>query len=88
MNSELRTSILTRIIFLNLILIPFLYFNLHAQQPELIWFGTFGGNDSEARAVSSDGSVVVGVAEDSNGNPRAFKWTMATGIIDLGTLGG
>ncbi len=88
MNTELQTISLTRIIFLNLILIPFLYFNLHAQQPELIWFGTFGGNDSEARAVSSDGSVVVGVAEDSNGNPRAFKWTMATGIIDLGTLGG
>lgn len=60
----------------------------HAQQPELIWFGTFGGNDSEARAVSADGSVVVGAADDTNGNPRAFRWTLATGIQDLGTLGG
>ena len=62
--------------------------NSYAQQPELIWFGTLGGSHSEARAVSSDGSVVVGAANDSNGNPRAFRWTLSTGIQDLGTLGG
>ncbi|MCO6446672.1 MAG: T9SS type A sorting domain-containing protein, partial [Ignavibacterium album] len=59
-----------------------------AQQPELIWLGTLGGNNSEARSVSSDGSVIVGVANDQNGNPRAFRWTVQSGIQDLGTLGG
>ncbi|MCZ7613641.1 MAG: T9SS type A sorting domain-containing protein [Ignavibacteriaceae bacterium] len=47
-----------------------------------------GGDDSEARAVSDNGSVVVGVSQDANGNPRAFRWTIQTGIQDLGTLGG
>ena len=71
-----------------LMMVTLLYYNGYAQQPTLIWFGTFGGNSSEARAVSVNGSVVVGVADDSNGNPRAFRWTLATGIQDLGTLGG
>ena len=62
--------------------------NLFALQPELIWLGTLGGNYSEARAISADGSVVVGAADDANGNPRAFRWTAATGLQDLGTLGG
>jgi probable HAF family extracellular repeat protein len=35
--------------------------------------------------VSSDGSVVAGVSENSGGNNRAFLWTSATGITDLGT---
>lgn len=71
-----------------LMVVTLLYYNGYAQQPTLIWFGTFGGTSSEARAVSVNGSVVVGVADDSNGNPRAFRWTLATGIQDLGTLGG
>jgi probable HAF family extracellular repeat protein len=62
--------------------------NLLCQQPELIWLGTIGGSGSVANAVSADGSVVVGTANDSNGNPRAVRWTAATGIQDLGTLGG
>jgi len=78
---------------LNLVLIlffiiQFLTINIIAQQATLTWFGTLGGSRSDARAVSSDGSVVVGAANDLNGNPRAFRWTLATGIQDLGTLGG
>ena len=72
----------------SLIAIALMLFNSYAQQPELIWIGTLSGDESDARAVSSDGSVVVGAANDSNGNPRAFRWTAATGIQDLGTLGG
>jgi probable HAF family extracellular repeat protein len=71
-----------------LMVMTLLYYNSYAQQPELIWLGTLGGSDSEARALSSDGSVVVGTADDSNGNPRAFKWTIEAGLQDLGTLGG
>ena len=49
------------------------------------------GNWSEAKAVSRDGSVVVGSAEDGAGtnigiNRRAFRWTQATGMVSLGTL--
>ncbi|MBE7477038.1 MAG: T9SS type A sorting domain-containing protein [Ignavibacteriota bacterium] len=64
------------------------FFDVLSQQPQLIWLGTLGGDDSEARAVSDNGSVVVGVSQDANGNPRAFRWTIQTGIQDLGTLGG
>ena len=73
---------------LTFIALIFLIVSAQAQQPELIWLGTLGGNDSDARAVSADGSVVVGAANNSNGNPRAFRWTASTGIQDLGTLGG
>ena len=80
---------LGRILLLNVALIASSFFNLFAQQPQLIWLGTLGGNNSEAHAVSSDGSVVVGAsAYDSNGQPHAFKWTLASGMQDLGTLGG
>ena len=60
-----------------MIFIMLVYYNGYTQQPTLIWFGSLGGDGSEARAVSSDGSVVVGVADDSNGEPRAFRWTIA-----------
>jgi len=74
--------------FLVLIFLFSLFVKINAQQPELYWLGTLSGNNSEARAVSANGSVVVGAANDSNGNPRAFRWTIQTGIQDLGTLGG
>jgi probable HAF family extracellular repeat protein len=45
-----------------------------------------GGNHSEARGVSADGSVVVGYSNSANGG-RAFRWTSA-GMTDLGTLPG
>jgi probable HAF family extracellular repeat protein len=43
-----------------------------------------GGMQSTASRVCGDGSVVVG----SSGGNRAFLWTRAGGMIDLGTLGG
>lgn len=49
--------------------------------------GTFGGADSGATAVSADGRVVVGHAEDASGRSRAFRWTAAGGLQDLGTPG-
>ena len=54
----------------------------------LTWLGTLGGNISSAHDVSADGSVVVGVARDSNGFYRPFRWTPRGGMQDLGTLGG
>jgi probable HAF family extracellular repeat protein len=54
----------------------------------LTWLGTLGGNISSAHDVSADGSVVVGVARDSNGFYRPFRWTPSGGMQDLGTLGG
>lgn len=47
-----------------------------------------GGLQSYAHGVSGDGRVVVGRALDSAGVERAFRWTAATGMQDLGDLGG
>jgi probable HAF family extracellular repeat protein len=38
---------------------------------------------SFARAVSRDGAVVVGFSQTANGNTHAFRWTQATGMVDL-----
>jgi len=38
--------------------------------------------------VSGDGNVVVGQAYTAAGIPRAFRWTAANGMQDLGDLGG
>jgi probable HAF family extracellular repeat protein len=54
----------------------------------LTWLGTLGGNQSGARGVSADGSVVVGWARNAGGQLRAFRWTASGGMQDLGTLGG
>jgi probable HAF family extracellular repeat protein len=61
----------------------------HGQR--LIWLGTLpGGDKSEAYGVSADGSVVVGVAVGyrQGYRQRAFRWTAAGGMQDLGTFGG
>jgi len=50
--------------------------------------GLLGGWESQARGVSSDGSVVVGWAINGNGRKRAFLWTENDGMHDIGTLGG
>ena len=54
----------------------------------LIWLGTLGGDYSAATAVSADGKVVVGVAKNTAGQERAFRWTESDGMKDLGTFGG
>jgi probable HAF family extracellular repeat protein len=43
---------------------------------------------SEATAVSSDGSVVVGVSNSASGKEEAFRWTSATGMVGLSDLPG
>jgi probable HAF family extracellular repeat protein len=43
---------------------------------------------SSADGTSGDGKVVVGLAWDGCSYARAFRWEEATGLVDLGTLGG
>ena len=45
------------------------------------------GTHSSAAAVSADGTVVVGNANDSSGE-QAFRWTQSGGMIALGFLPG
>ena len=53
----------------------------------ITWLGTLpGGSQSAAYGVSADGSVVVGMATNAAGQPRAFRWWAA--MQDLGTLPG
>ena len=63
----------------------------------MVDLGTLGGDKSEGRALSADGSVVVGWALTSDGKKHAFRWTedgdkhvlsWKTSMVDLGTLGG
>jgi probable HAF family extracellular repeat protein len=51
-------------------------------------FGVRPSRWGYASGVSADGSVVVGRAENAIELPRAFRWTAARGMEDLGTLGG
>jgi len=56
--------------------------------------GSLGANagqmytTSAPRAISADGSVIVGWSLTPQGDPQAFRWTQATGLVDLGTFGG
>jgi probable HAF family extracellular repeat protein len=43
---------------------------------------------SEARAISSDGAVVVGSRRHRTGHDEAFRWTRETGVVGLGVLPG
>ncbi len=49
-----------------------------------------GSQPSElsARAVSSDGSVIVGIGNLFGNGNQAFRWTQAGGIVGLGSLPG
>ncbi|WP_143154543.1 hypothetical protein [Devosia limi] len=42
---------------------------------------------SAARAISGDGQVVVGTGRGDQSQPSAFRWSLADGLIQLGTLG-
>ena len=48
--------------------------------------GSLEGNSGQARAVSADGTVVVGTSTTA-GQDRAIRWTSAGGITALGSLG-
>ena len=50
--------------------------------------GNIGGLYSIAYGASKDGSVIVGDATNSAGSSQAFRWTQASGMTNLGTLGG
>jgi probable HAF family extracellular repeat protein len=50
--------------------------------------GTLGGAVSGASGVNDNGSVVVGSATNSASELRAFLWTKADNMKDLGTLSG
>jgi probable HAF family extracellular repeat protein len=65
-----------------------LYCNGYAQQPTLTWLGTLGGNSSKATGVSADGSVIVGISKNGNGDTHAVRWTTTNGLQDMSTLGG
>jgi probable HAF family extracellular repeat protein len=43
---------------------------------------------SAARAISADGSVIVGGSESAAGYMEAFRWTRETGMVGLGYLPG
>ena len=47
--------------------------------------GTLGGDRSYAYAVSADGAVVVGWAQNAAEQRRAFRWTASRGMEDLNT---
>jgi probable HAF family extracellular repeat protein len=47
-----------------------------------------GGVNSFATDVSGDGKVIVGWSGFENGSVRAWRWTAATGLVDIGDLGG
>lgn len=48
-----------------------------------------GSVNSIAKAISADGSTVVGYSSSADGNGgEAFRWTSATGIVGLGDLPG
>lgn len=55
----------------------------------MVDLGTLGGPQSHANAVSGDGTVVVGGSQLVSAGPAlAFRWTQATGMQNLGLLGG
>jgi len=45
-------------------------------------------DESVAHAVSADGSVIVGVSLNSNGDNEAFRWTSGGGMVGLDFLPG
>jgi len=58
------------------------------QQTGLVGLGDLGGAafHSEARAVSLDGSVIVGASDSAGPRQEAFRWTQTSGMVGLGDL--
>ena len=56
--------------------------NLQAAAPQYNYYTTGQGNGSNAVAINDTGQAVV------NFNDRAYLWTLAGGLTDLGDLGG
>lgn len=50
--------------------------------------GQSGTSVSTNYGISGDGSTVTGLAWVDAGTAHAFSWTQATGMVDLGSLGG
>lgn len=48
--------------------------------------GSIGGSSSEAHGASLDGSVITGTAYNGASEKRAFRWTEAGGMVDLGNF--
>ena len=51
-------------------------------------FPSGGGNYSEAKGVSADGTVAVGYADFGGYSYEAFRWTLTDGMVGLGILPG
>lgn len=47
-----------------------------------------GGSYNQPAALSADGSTIVGKASSGTVSQTAFRWTAATGLVDLGDLPG
>ena len=48
--------------------------------------GSLGGNRGVAYGISADGNVIVGYSSTSWGGVKAFRWTAAGGMAEIGTL--
>jgi len=83
MKNRYCKNLITFFVFISIVLFNY---KIHCQS--LTWLGTLGGGESQANAVSFDGSVVVGISKNISNQYRAFKWTQTSLIEDLGTLGG
>lgn len=61
-----------------------------SQMEGMVGLGDLPGGSfhSEGRAISSDGSTVVGFGHDANNNEVAFRWDASSGMIPLGDLPG
>ena len=59
--------------------------SIQAHAQSLTDLGTLGGDESGAAAVSADGSVVVGGAQNASNQYRAYRWTSTGGMENLGT---
>jgi probable HAF family extracellular repeat protein len=55
--------------------------------PARVELGSLGGNISYANAINASGAV-VGSSVTSAGETRAFRWTLAGGMVNLGALPG